>query len=61
MKEFKIALNSRSMKLVQSIIKAEDLEVSVTIQEDALGDTNIKVRGAGEEIDVLKSIYKMAA
>lgn len=56
---FRTYFNSRSMRTVSNIIKAEDLHVSVRTFVDALGDDIIEVKGQREEIKVLKQIFTM--
>lgn len=51
--------NSKSAYLVSSIIKNEDLDLSWTIVETALGDTVIEVSGNEEDVRIFKETYEM--
>lgn len=57
MKKFTTQLSSKSMQLVKSIIKSEGLALQTTIKNDAIGDTNIIVYGATEEIEKLEKLF----
>lgn len=51
--------NSKSEKLVNDIIRTEQLDVFVEYQTDSLGDDFIVISGNDEEIKILKEIYNM--
>lgn len=58
---FRTYFNSKSAKLVDSIIKTEDLHVSWETVVDALGDTMIEARGAKDDVQILRDIFTMVA
>ena len=59
MKEIRVFKNSKSVKLINDIVKTESLVVKVSYKTDALGDDVIVIEGETEEVNVLESIYKM--
>lgn len=56
---FRTYLTSRAMRDVKSIIKAQDLNVSVNTKTNAIGDDVIEVTGSKEEILVLREVFNM--
>ena len=56
---FRTELSSKALALVKSIIKTEDLDLNISIAENALGDTVIKVKGSTAEVATLRAIYGM--
>lgn len=56
---FIVLYNSKTEWLVNAIIKTEDLDLSWSTHENALGDTVIEVRGRKEEIRTFKEIFTM--
>ena len=61
MMTFRTYYNSRSIRLVKTIIKNEDLHVILNVFTDALGDDIIEVKGKREDIKTLKAIYETVA
>ena len=60
-KEWRVYKNSKSVKLVNAIIEAEELEVKVSYTVDMLGDSVIVIKGSTEEVNVLNEVYEMVA
>lgn len=58
---FRTYANSRSIKMINDIVKAEDLNVKISIKENAIGDTMIIVNGDKEEVEILREVYNMVA
>lgn len=54
---FRAYYNGRSIKIIEDIIRAEDLDAEVKIYTDALGDTIIEVTGDKETIKTVKDIF----
>lgn len=54
---FRTYYNGRSIKIIEDIIRAEDLDAEVKIYTDALGDTIIEVTGDKETIETVKDIF----
>lgn len=61
MKYFRTYNNSKAKRIVNDIIKTEQLEVEVSCYVDAIGDDIIEVYGENEEIDTLQGIFEMVA
>lgn len=59
MMKFTTCKNSRSEKIINDIIKTEDLEVKVRYFVNGLGDSMIEVKGEREDIETLRRIYLM--
>lgn len=59
MMKITVLYSSRSEKLINDIIKTENLSVVVERSENAIGDSIINVKGEKEEVQTLLEIYKM--
>lgn len=58
---FSTVCTSKSVSILSSIIKTEELDVTCKLFVDALGDSIIKVIGEAEDIKILKEIFEMVA
>lgn len=56
---FTTQYNSKSIYLVSAIVAVEQLEVSIAVTTNALGEDIINAFGSKEEIRILKEIYTM--
>lgn len=56
---FIVLHNSKNAWLVHAIIETEDLNLSWSTHENALGDTVIEVYGSKEEVRIFKEIFAM--
>jgi len=56
---FRTYYNSKTIVNTERIIDAEELNLKVTIKDDALGDTIIEVKGDKEEVKIFKQIFEM--
>ena len=61
MKEIRIYNNSKTAKIVKSIIKTEELNLDVKYMVDAIGDSQIVIKGSVEEIKIFEEIYNVVA
>lgn len=58
MKEFRTYYNSKSMILINKIIETEELNIKLSVVNDAIGDTVIKAYGRTDEIRLLQAIFE---
>lgn len=58
---FRTEVSSKAIKTIKAIIKSEDLNVEISIKDNALGDTMIEAKGSSNEIRILRSVYNMVA
>jgi hypothetical protein len=59
MKKFRFIESSRAIKVMNNIIKNEDLTVTVRKFVDALGDSKIEVSGSKEDVEAFKQVFEM--
>ena len=55
---FRTYYNSRSIKLLPTIIRSKELDVTWKAEVDALGDSVIVATGSREDIQTLREIFE---
>ena len=56
---FRTYFNSIAKRTIKDIIRTEDLNATITVKDNAVGDTIIEVAGPKEDIRVLADIFQM--
>lgn len=51
--------NSKTVEVVMSIVRSEDLDVSLSFETNAIGDTVIVASGSRDDVSLLCEIYDM--
>lgn len=59
MRTFRTYMNNKAMNMIKNVIRAEDLDVAITVENNAIGDTMIVAVGDKEDIETLAIVYEM--